>query len=98
MKTIQFMLLAGALAMAGCASTSSQVTDAGTAVDGNTVAKAEKKDDGLVCKRYKPIGSNMTKKVCQTREQAEAESRLTQDRVNRGQGRGGACISCGGDG
>ncbi|MEM9300748.1 MAG: hypothetical protein AAGE01_01475 [Pseudomonadota bacterium] len=99
MKIFQFMLLAGVLAVAGCASNSQQIADEDVAVSEGTVAKAERgSSDDLVCKRYKPIGSNMTKKVCQTRAEAEAQARRTQDGMNRNTGRAGGCISCGGDG
>ena len=105
MKLIQLMLLAGILAVAGCASNSPQIADEDVAVSENTVAKADddgkvdlRERDDMVCKRYKPTGSHRTKLICQSRAQADAEARRTQDGARRNDMRNNTCVGCGGDG
>ncbi len=64
------------------------------------VASAEesKSRSRLVCKREKPIGSNRVVKTCRTKAEWEGETIRTQNAMSRQAGRGGACVSCGGDG
>ncbi len=84
-KTLAIVAALAVCGLAACSSTptnspshatGSSSTDSGTA----EVAKTSS-DNDIVCKRYKPIGSNRTKKTCTTRAQAREEARKTQDRV-----------------
>jgi len=75
------------LTVAACSSTpQKQAPVASTDID-KAVAEApavvENKAGRARCKRIKPIGSHMSKLVCQTAAQAAAETRATQDELRR---------------
>lgn len=94
--TLAFLAVLASVGLMACSSSPSQSGSSSTG--GNAVAgsASTQSDDDIVCKRHKPIGSNMTQKVCTTRAQADEEARKTQEALRgRSAGQG---PSRGGDG
>jgi PBP1b-binding outer membrane lipoprotein LpoB len=48
-------------------------------------ANAEAKDDDLICRSERPVGSRMEKKVCATRAEWELAHKRAQDEMGRAQ-------------
>ena len=63
MKTLILSGMLSVLALAGCSSTSSNASSS-TEQASNNIASS--KDDGMVCKMERKVGSNMMRRVCYT--------------------------------
>ena len=87
---IRVAMLAGAIAVAGCATTAKKQAKVAPAAPLSAEAKAaeeqDKKDQAkMICTWESPIGSHIPEKVCRTPEQIEEEREATQRAVQKPQ-------------
>jgi len=79
---VKFLLCVLVVACVSCSSNnvSNQITNLDSSANQQVVAasKTKNKDDEVVCRRVASTGSNMTKKVCQTRGQLKEQRRIAQ--------------------
>lgn len=86
---MKFLLCVLAVACVSCSS--NNVSDQATNLDAGdqqvaTSSKTTNKDDEVVCRRIASTGSNMTKKVCQTRGQMREQRRIAQENAREERG------------
>lgn len=84
MKTLILSGMLSVIALAGCSSTSSNASSSTDQASNNI---ASSKDDGMVCKMERKVGSNMMRRVCYTaeeREMMEEAARESWTRMQRG--------------
>ncbi len=94
--TLAFLVVLASVGLMACSSSPSQSGSSSTGSDAVAGSASSNSNNDIVCTRHKPVGSNMTKKVCTTRAQSDEEARKTQEAL-RGQSAGRGS-SRGGDG
>ena len=81
-------IVAIAAIISACSTTGGRSASAGSATDGareeaNYVARTEKDEEQLICRRERPTGSRISEKVCLTAEDWDKIERQSQEMLDR---------------
>lgn len=77
-------VLAMAVIASACSTTSTRsAPGGGAAEEANYVAKTEKEDEQLICRREQPTGSRISERICLTAEDWDKMEQQSQEMLDR---------------